>query len=212
MATHLVTVIAPRKRIDLVLPGSAPMRELIPEVVGVAVDYQHRDPSARWALSLMGSAPLGPDDTLDKAKVLDGAILYLRDMAQAVIPDRVPVQPAIKPPPPKTVPYGVIKPDAEGRTTSPHRNLGRKSAYRWDTEPSVATVSTLASVALLLAVWFVVTLGGNGAILLGVLFAVAVLASFLFSVWWMGWGEWMSRVPGFKFLGRFAPPRGLSSG
>jgi hypothetical protein len=198
MASHLVTVISPRSRIDLVLPGSSPMRDLIPQVVNVCIDYPHRNPNARWALSLKGNRPFGPDDTLDQKNILDGSILYLRDMTQSVVPERVAAGSdganlaAPKAPQPPLI-----------RRSAAHR-------YRFDLEPSAATVLTAAIGVGLFAIWVLMTVSNNVSIAVGVLLAAAVVTAFLAALWWMGWLDWFGRATHISALRNFPPAPGLS--
>jgi WXG100 protein secretion system (Wss), protein YukD len=197
MASHLVTVITTRSRMDLVLPGNSPMRDLIPQIVNTCVDYQHRSPSARWALSLSGTPPFAPDDTLDRREVLDGSILFLRDMTQAVVPDRVLApdlrtagHPAIAPQPPLI------------RRTAAKR-------YRFDLEPSATTIWTSAIAALLFAVWVYMTLAASVSIAVGVVMAAVVLGAFLLALWWMGWLDWFGTHTRISALRNLPPAPGL---
>jgi hypothetical protein len=197
MASHLVTVISPRSRKDLVLPGGAPMRDLIPQVVNTCVDYQHRNPNARWALSLKGNPPFAPDDTLDQKNILDGAILFLRDMTQSVVPERVAANSGANFSAPSAPPPPMI------RRSGSHR-------YRFDLEPAAATVLTAAVGAGIFAIWVLITMAGNVSIAVGVLLAAVVVAAFLAALWWMGWLDWFGRITHINALRNFPPAPGLS--
>jgi len=197
MASHLVTVISPRSRMDLVLPGSAPMRDLIPQVVNTCVDYQHRNPNARWALSLQGNPPFAPDETLDQKNILDGSILYLRDMTQSVVPERVAAGAGANLSAPAAPQPPLI------RRTAAHR-------YRFDLEPAAATVWTGAIGAGLFAIWVLITMAGNVSIAVGILLSVAVVAAFFSALWWMGWLDWFGRATHINALRNFPPAPGLS--
>jgi type VII secretion integral membrane protein EccD len=75
-----VTVISPRKRVDLALPAHVPFAELFP---GIAL-YAGLDRAAvaeapeGWALQRLGEPPFDPPSTPAQAGVTDGELLYLR--------------------------------------------------------------------------------------------------------------------------------------
>ncbi len=81
-----VTVISPRKRVDLALPAQVPFAELFP---GIAL-YAGLDRAAvaeaaeGWALQRFGQPPFEPPVTPAQAGVADGELLYLRPWHQAL--------------------------------------------------------------------------------------------------------------------------------
>ena len=83
-----VTVISPRKRVDLALPVHVPFAELFP---GIAL-YAGLDRAAvaeapeGWALQRLGEPPFEPSKTPAQAGVDDGELLYLRPWRAALPP------------------------------------------------------------------------------------------------------------------------------
>jgi type VII secretion integral membrane protein EccD len=83
-----VTVISPRKRVDLALPVHVPFAELFP---GIAL-YAGLDRAAvaeapeGWALQRLGESPFEPPATPAQAGVADGELLYLRPWRHALPP------------------------------------------------------------------------------------------------------------------------------
>jgi type VII secretion integral membrane protein EccD len=81
-----VTVISPRKRVDLALPAHVPFAELFP---GIAL-YAGLDRAAvaeapqGWALQRLGEPPFEPPWTPAQAGVADGELLYLRPWLNAL--------------------------------------------------------------------------------------------------------------------------------
>jgi len=82
MRTVLITLIGPERTSDLVVDADTPVAELLPSLLaagGVAGDAAGDDPEgATWTVALTGKQPVAPDQTLDEAGVLDGAVLVLR--------------------------------------------------------------------------------------------------------------------------------------
>ena len=83
-----VTVISPRKRVDLALPAHVPFAELFP---GIAL-YAGLDRAAAadapegWALQRLGQPPFEPPSTPAQAGVADGELLYLRPWNRSLPP------------------------------------------------------------------------------------------------------------------------------
>ncbi|MFI7608279.1 EsaB/YukD family protein [Micromonospora sp. NPDC049366] len=76
----LVTVVGARKRVDLAVPADAPIAEyadLLARLVGQESDEAL--PPA-WTLAPLGAPPLPLTSSLSSAGVVDGAVLYLRDV------------------------------------------------------------------------------------------------------------------------------------
>lgn len=83
-----VTVISPNRRIDLALPGSTTLSELLPNIVRFA-GYEgggDRDAVNTWALQRFGEDPLDPDALVSELNIRDGETLHLR-RHEATIPD-----------------------------------------------------------------------------------------------------------------------------
>jgi type VII secretion integral membrane protein EccD len=83
-----VTVISPRKRVDLALPAHVPFAELFP---GIAL-HAGLDRAAvaeapeGWALQRLGQPPFEPPSTPAQAGVADGELLYLRPWSRSLPP------------------------------------------------------------------------------------------------------------------------------
>jgi type VII secretion integral membrane protein EccD len=83
-----VTVISPTRRIDLALPSSAALGELLPTIVrfsghepGTVQESVHT-----WVLQRAGDDPLDPNKLVSALSIRDGEILHLRQRG-AVMPD-----------------------------------------------------------------------------------------------------------------------------
>jgi type VII secretion integral membrane protein EccD len=83
-----VTVIGPRKRVDLALPAHVPFTELFP---GIAL-HAGLDRAAvaeapeGWALQRLAGPPFEPSATPAQAGVADGELLYLRPWSRSLPP------------------------------------------------------------------------------------------------------------------------------
>jgi MinD-like ATPase involved in chromosome partitioning or flagellar assembly len=93
-----VTVEGPTRRIDIALPESRAVGELIPTLVEMVegAPPPSKDEGAHWALAAAGDE-LDPETTLGRAGVADGAILTLRPSAAQPAP-REPRPPLVEPP------------------------------------------------------------------------------------------------------------------
>src|ERR1700729_1328372 len=79
-----VTVIGTRKRVDVALPAAAPIGEHsagLASLCGPAQASPGALPPA-WSLAVAGGAPLPLSASLEESGVLDGQVLYLRDLAR----------------------------------------------------------------------------------------------------------------------------------
>lgn len=81
-----VTVISPTRRVDLALPGTVTLGELLPSVVrfsgheaGTPQDAVHG-----WVLQRFGEDPLDPNALVSKLAIRDGETLYLRQRDNAM--------------------------------------------------------------------------------------------------------------------------------
>ena len=85
---YRVTVVSPRKRVDLALPAHMPFADLFP---GIAL-YAGLDRAAvaeapeGWALQRLGEPPFEPPATPAQAGLADGELLYLRPWRHALPP------------------------------------------------------------------------------------------------------------------------------
>ncbi|MGW7576438.1 EsaB/YukD family protein [Streptomyces sp. NPDC054765] len=77
-----VTVVGERKRVDLALPAQAPIAQYIPELTRLCDQPDSEVLPAAWSLALPGNRPFAPGGSLDAAGVVDGAVLYLRDVVE----------------------------------------------------------------------------------------------------------------------------------
>ena len=78
--TCRVTVVGPRRRVDLALPSRIPFAELFPAVAGYAgLDHEAaRQAPAGWVLQRLGQAPFPLEATPLQAGLRDGELIYLR--------------------------------------------------------------------------------------------------------------------------------------
>lgn len=76
-----VTVVGERRRVDLTVPARAPIAEYISTVAGLCEQDDDASFPAVWSLAAPGHGPLPLQASLDQAGVLDGQVLYLRDLA-----------------------------------------------------------------------------------------------------------------------------------
>jgi type VII secretion integral membrane protein EccD len=72
-----ITVVGSRRRVDLVVPATAPIVELLPQLVQLTGEDER--PAARdgWLLTRVGGDRLDPERSLREAGVVDGELLYL---------------------------------------------------------------------------------------------------------------------------------------
>jgi type VII secretion integral membrane protein EccD len=80
-----VTIVAPRRRIDLSLPADVPLAHMLPTLLRAAGENLADAGLAHsgWALQRLDDAPLDPSQTLAALRVMDGEVLYFRPrMAQ----------------------------------------------------------------------------------------------------------------------------------
>ncbi len=82
-----VTIVAPRKRVDLALPVDIPLPHVMPGLLR-AVDEIGGDNAAGpgWVLQRLGGAPFDLGQSLASMGVLDGEVLYLRPREAAMPP------------------------------------------------------------------------------------------------------------------------------
>ncbi|MDP9865446.1 MULTISPECIES: type VII secretion integral membrane protein EccD [Streptosporangium] len=81
-----VTIVAPRRKVDLALPADIPLPHVLPSLLR-AVDEVGGDSAAApgWVLQRLGGPPLDIGQSLGALGVLDGEVLYLRPR-EAVLP------------------------------------------------------------------------------------------------------------------------------
>jgi type VII secretion integral membrane protein EccD len=78
--TCRITVVGPRRRVDLALPAQVPFAELLPQIAGYAGVDPQTAPQAPggWILQRLGQAPFPPEATPLAAGLRDGEMIYLR--------------------------------------------------------------------------------------------------------------------------------------
>lgn len=83
-----VTVISPTRRIDLALPGSATLGEVLPHILRFSghESTPTGDPVHTWVLQRLGDDPFDPTRLVSALGIRDGEILHLRQR-QAAMPD-----------------------------------------------------------------------------------------------------------------------------
>jgi len=72
-----VTVVSPDRRVDLSLPGSVPVGDLMARLLDLCTDHHDRTRGLAWMLRPVGGTGLAWSSSLDSARVRDGAILEL---------------------------------------------------------------------------------------------------------------------------------------
>jgi type VII secretion integral membrane protein EccD len=81
-----ITVVTPRRRLDLAMPAHLACAELLPEVVRLSGEADQGPAPRPWVLGRLGEPPLAPERTLAEHGVYDGDLLYLRAAAQPADP------------------------------------------------------------------------------------------------------------------------------
>jgi len=80
-----VTVVGSVRRLDLAVPASAPVAELLPDVVALAGEPRDGASLPRWVLGRLDGGDLASGTSLAEAAVPDGAVLYLRRLEEPVV-------------------------------------------------------------------------------------------------------------------------------
>jgi MinD-like ATPase involved in chromosome partitioning or flagellar assembly len=78
MRTVLITLIGPDRTADLVVDADTPAGDLLPSLLAAGGVSTEAEGLARWSLAVMGKQPVAPEETLEQAGVLDGAVVVLR--------------------------------------------------------------------------------------------------------------------------------------
>ncbi|HLY31294.1 MAG TPA: EsaB/YukD family protein [Ktedonobacterales bacterium] len=79
----LITVMGPRKSVDLELPDETAIGELIPLIVqamGLSSGNPKADGASAWGLGPQQGQPFAPKATLTDSGIVDGAILWFRQL------------------------------------------------------------------------------------------------------------------------------------
>jgi hypothetical protein len=77
-----VTVIGARKRVDVALPMAAPIGEYSVRLASMCGQASHGALPSAWSLAVAGGAPLPLSASLEESGILDGQVVYLRDLAR----------------------------------------------------------------------------------------------------------------------------------
>jgi hypothetical protein len=77
-----VTVIGARRRVDVALPAAAPIGEYSAGLASLCGQDVRRTMPQAWSLAVAGAAPLALSASLADSGVVDGQVLYLRDVAR----------------------------------------------------------------------------------------------------------------------------------
>jgi type VII secretion integral membrane protein EccD len=77
-----ITVIGPAGRVDLAIPASTTMAQLLPVLLTHVVTESER--AQPWVLQRLGAEPLAADGTAESLDLREGEILYLRPAPQAM--------------------------------------------------------------------------------------------------------------------------------
>lgn len=72
-----VTVVSPDRRVDLSLPGSVPVGDLMAQLLDLCTDHHDRTGALAWTLRPVGGTGLAWASSLESARVRDGAVLEL---------------------------------------------------------------------------------------------------------------------------------------
>jgi type VII secretion integral membrane protein EccD len=81
-----VTVVSGHRRVDLALPGTVPVGDLLPQVLTLCGETATSADPVRWALTRLDGRELPTDRCLDDADVRAGEVLMLHARATAVRP------------------------------------------------------------------------------------------------------------------------------
>ncbi len=84
-----VTVVSPDRRVDLSLPGSVPISDLLGQLLDVCTDHADRSAPLAWTLRPVGGCALALTSTLESARVHDGTVLELCARSQSALPTTV---------------------------------------------------------------------------------------------------------------------------
>lgn len=72
-----VTVVSPDRRVDLALPDSVPVGDLMAQLLDLCTDHSDRIGALGWTLRPVGGIGLAWASSLDAARIRDGAVLEL---------------------------------------------------------------------------------------------------------------------------------------
>src|SRR4029453_12921037 len=85
-----VTIVGPRRQVDLRVPSDLPCAELLPQVLRLSGELEPEPPATRWQgawqLARLGEPPIPMDRSLAESGVLDGELLSLVPAEHAPLP------------------------------------------------------------------------------------------------------------------------------
>jgi type VII secretion integral membrane protein EccD len=81
-ARSRVTVVGTRRRVDVAVPTAAPIGEYVADLVELCGQDRSHPLPASWSLAPAGAGPLPLEASLGSSGMVDGAVLYLRDVAR----------------------------------------------------------------------------------------------------------------------------------
>jgi hypothetical protein len=84
-----VTVVGARKRVDVALPSSAPIGEYSAGLANLCGQDRRGPMPAAWSLAVAGAPTLPLSTSLAESGIVDGQVLYLRDLARDPTTDLV---------------------------------------------------------------------------------------------------------------------------
>lgn len=88
-ASSRVTVVSPDRMVDLALPGSVPVGDLMPQLLQLCTDQHDRGDAAAWTLRPVGGPEVAWASTLESARVRDGTLLELSPRSVRAVQTRV---------------------------------------------------------------------------------------------------------------------------
>ncbi len=74
-----VTLVHGTRRVDLALPSTLPVAEVMPQLLRFCAPVQRPDAPADWRISRVGGADLNPARSLEEHRIADGEVLELRE-------------------------------------------------------------------------------------------------------------------------------------
>ncbi|WP_031525309.1 EsaB/YukD family protein [Streptomyces sp. NRRL F-5123] len=75
-----ITVVGERRQVDLAVPADAPITTYVESLVRMCGQPQADVMPAAWSLAVAAQEPFAPERSLVQAGVVDGQVLYLRDV------------------------------------------------------------------------------------------------------------------------------------
>lgn len=76
-----ITVVGERRQVDLAVPAGAPITSYVNTLAEMCAQTEDDIMPAAWSLALATSEPFAPERSLAELGIVDGQVLYLRDVA-----------------------------------------------------------------------------------------------------------------------------------